>query len=263
MKFSNRELELGNLTGWEGTTGFTGAGRALGSLTEAWLRGASFRRAGWKADTLGRTGRANTMGSSGLAAGLKASLELSTSTTLTSGSLTGLGVARLPAPKKVKSDLGVVGAGAGASVVTATGRKVVTMGSATVVEGAAVGLLPRMAEPLGRNLFNLLGSLMPRTVSFTSLSDDSSISLISSCWIWSLGLNLLAPFRLNSLNLGARVVVVVVVVAVVVLTVGASVKTENVCRVGTKAEGRVVTSSGTNNMIERDHSILSWVNYCH
>ena len=91
---------LGNLTGCEGTTGATGAaaGRALGSFTEAWLRGASFRRAGWKADTLGRLGLANTMGSSGLAAGLKASLELSTSTTLISGSasLTGLGVALLP-----------------------------------------------------------------------------------------------------------------------------------------------------------------------
>merc|ERR1719264_1137042 len=182
---------------------------------------------------LGRPGRENTMGSSGLAAGLKASLELSTSTTLTSGSgsLTGLGVARLPWAKKVKPDLVVGGRGASV-VVTATGRKVVTMGSATVVAGAEVGLLPRMADSLGRNLFSLLGSLIPRKLSLVSLSEVSSISLISSSWIWSLGLNLLAPFRfLNSLNLGARVVVVVVVVvvvAVVVLTVGASVNTEKV-----------------------------------
>merc|ERR1719264_1579627 len=196
---------------------------------------------------LGRPGRENTMGSSGLAAGLKASLELSTSTTLTSGSgsLTGLGVARLPWAKKVKPDLVVGGRGASV-VVTATGRKVVTMGSATVVAGAEVGLLPRMADSLGRNLFSLLGSLTPRKLSLVSLSEVSSISLISSSWIWSLGLNLLAPFLfLNSLNLGARVVVVVVVVAVVVLTVGASVNTEKVDRVGKKAEGRVVTSSNT------------------
>ena len=58
----------------------------------------------------------------------------------------------------------------------------------------------------------------------------------------------MAPFLLNSLNLGARAVVVAVVAAVVVvLTVGASVNTEKVCRVGTKAEERVVTSSATNN----------------
>merc|ERR1719264_1207585 len=193
---------------------------------------------------LGRPGRENTMGSSGLAAGLKASLELSTSTTLTSGSgsLTGLGVALLPWAKKVKPDL-VVGGRGDSVVVTATGRKVVTMGSATVVAGAVVGLLPRMAESLGRNLFSLLGSLIPRKLSLVSLSEVCSISLISSSWIWSLGLNLLAPFRfLNSLNLGARVVVVV---AVVVLTVGASVNTEKVARVGKKAEGRVVTSSNT------------------
>ena len=241
---------LGNLTGWEGTTGDTGAGagRALGSFTEGWLRGASLRRAGWKADTLGRPGPANTMGSSGLAAGLKASLELSNSTTLTSGSLTGLGVALLPWAKKVKPDLVV--RGRGASVVTATGRKVVTMGSTTVVAGAVVGLLLRMAESLGRNLFSLLGRLMPRKLSLVSLSEVCSISLISSSWIWSLGLNLLVPFLfLNSLNLGARVVVDVV--AVVVLTVGASVNTEKVARVGKKAEGRVVTSSETRAVIKK------------
>ena len=247
---------LGNLTGCEGTTGATGAaaGRALGSFTGVWLRGASFRRAGWKADTLGRPGLANTMGSSGLAAGLKASLELSTSTTLTSGSdsLTGLGVALLPWAKKVKPDLVVEGRGASV-VVTATGRKVVTTGSATVVAGALVGLLPRMAESLGRNLFSLLGSLlMPRKLSLVSLSEVCSISLISSSWIWSLGLNLLAPFLfLNSLNLGARVVVVVVAVSVVVLTVGASVNTEKVCRVGKKAGERVVTSSETRVVIKK------------
>ena len=232
--------------GWEGTTGFTGAGagRALGSLT--WLRGASFRREGWKAATLDRLGRANTMGSSGLAAGSKARLELSTSTTLSSGSRAGLGVALLPAPKKVKSLAEVVTTGAGASVVT-MGWKVVTIGSDTVVAGAAVGLLPLIADSLGLNLFSLLGSLIPRKVSLVSLSDVCSISLISASWIWSLGLNLLAPFLLNSLNLGARVVVVAVVAAVVVvLTVGASVNTEKVCRVGTKAEERVVTSSATN-----------------
>ena len=132
--------------------------------------------------------------------------------------------------------------------VVTMGWKVVTMGSATVVTVAAVGLLPLIAGSLGRNLFSLLGSLMPRNVSLVSLSDVCSISLISSSWIWSLGLNLLAPFLLKSLNLGARVVVVVVVAAVVVvvLTVGASVNTEKVCRVGTKAEERVVTSSATN-----------------
>ena len=151
----------------------------MGCLT--WLRGASFRREGWKADTLGRAGRVNTMGASGLAAGLKASLELSTSTTLSSGSRAGLGVARLPAPKKVNPD-SVVTTGAGASVVT--GRRVVTTGSATVVAGAAVGLLPRMAGLLERNLLSLLlGSLMPRKVSLVSLSDVSSISLISASWI--------------------------------------------------------------------------------
>ena len=112
--------------------------------------------------------------------------------------------------------------------------------------GALVGLLPLIAGSFGLNLFSLLGSLMPRNVSLVSLSDVCSISLISSSWIWSLGLNLLAPFLLNSLNLGARVVVVVVAAVVVVLTVGASVNTEKVCRVGTKAEERVVTSSATN-----------------
>ena len=66
------------------------------------------RRAGWKAVTLGRPGLENTMGASGLAAGLKARLVLSTSTTLISGSLAGPGVALLSAPKKVKSDLVVV-----------------------------------------------------------------------------------------------------------------------------------------------------------
>ena len=54
----------------------------------------------------------------------------------------------------------------------------------------------------------------------------------------------MGPFLLNSLNLGARVVVVGAAV-VVVLTVGASVKTEKLCRVGTKAGERVVNSSGT------------------
>ena len=178
---------------------------------------------------------------------MKASLELSTSPTLTSGSLTGLGGALRRGAKTVKPDLVV--RGRGASVVTATGRKVVTMGSTTVVAGAVVGLLPRMAESLGRNLFSLLGSLMPRKLSLVSLSEVCSISLISSSWIWSLGLNLLVPFRfLNSLNLGARVVVVV---AVVVLTVGVSVNTEKVARVGKKAEGRVVTSSETRAVIKK------------